>query len=148
MPQGALLNCESPESGCIPAHWPRRHSTSCYSKCPGTPMRIVMPSASRIKDVLLSDDADAFFELLARRLLRSRRMHPLRWLLIDLAYGVAATLTAWLIGGRIAGIVVGAIWGLLSALGLVAYAGRLLAGRNANGEGGTTLDTGPSNARR
>jgi hypothetical protein len=48
---------------------------------------------------------------------------------------VAATLIVWLVVGRIAGIVVGAVWGLLTVLGLVAYAGRLLAGRNANGQG-------------
>ena len=92
-----------------------------------------MLSPSRIKNVLLSD-ADAFFEPIARTWLRSRRVHPLRWQLIDLAYGVAATVMVWLVVGRIAGIVVAVVWGLLTVLGLVAYVGRLLAGRNPTGE--------------
>jgi hypothetical protein len=109
-------------------------SADCYSKRRSEPMRIVMPSASRIKDVLFSD-ADAFFEPLARTWLRSRRAHPLRWQLIDLAYGVAGTVMVWLFLGRLAGIVVGAVWALLTVLGLVAYAARLLAAPKANGDG-------------
>ena len=62
-----------------------------------------MPSASRIKDVLLSD-ADTLFEPVARTWLRSRRIHPLRWQLIDFAYGVAATVIVWMVVGRLAGI--------------------------------------------
>lgn len=93
-----------------------------------------MPSASRIKDVLFSDP-DAFFEPLARTWLRSRSVHPLRWQVIDLAYGAAGTVVVWLLFGRIAGIVVGAVWAVLIVLGLVAHAGRLLAGPKRNDDG-------------
>ena len=91
-----------------------------------------MLSPSRIKNVLFSDP-DAFFEPIARTWVRSRRAHPLRWLLIDLAYGVAMTVFFWLLLGRVAGIVVGAVWAVLTGLELI---GRLARRRAASGDDG------------
>jgi hypothetical protein len=90
-----------------------------------------MPSASRIKEVL-SSDADAFFEPLARTWVRSRRAHPHRWHLIDLAYGVAITVAFWLLLGSVAGIVVGAVWAVLTGWELI---GHLARRRAASGDG-------------
>lgn len=91
-----------------------------------------MRSVPGIKKVLFSD-ADAFFEPVARTWVRSRRAHPLRWLLIDLAYGVAMTVVFWLLLGRVAGIVVAAVWAVLTGWELI---GHLARRRAASGDGG------------
>jgi hypothetical protein len=81
-------------------------------------------------------DANEFFEWLAAAWLRTRRAHPLRWQILDLCWGGAATVAVWLVVGPIAGLVFAAMWGVLTVLGLLAYVGGLMTRRSQRDSGG------------
>ncbi len=66
---------------------------------------------------------------LAERYIASRRAHPIRWELIDLAAGTAAVIAAWLLLGQTVGIAAAILWALLTLLGLIALVVRMNAER-------------------
>jgi hypothetical protein len=80
-------------------------------------------------------DANEFFAWLAAAWLRTRRAHPLRWQILDLCWGAAATAVVWLVVGRIAGIIFAAMWAVLTVLGLLAYVERLMTRRSRRDSG-------------
>jgi hypothetical protein len=88
----------------------------------------------RLKTLLLSD-ANEPFDRLVRAWLESRSRRPIRWQIIDLCYGIAAIVVVWLLLGRIAGVILGAIWIGLTALGLLPRLASCLGRRGRGGSG-------------
>jgi hypothetical protein len=71
---------------------------------------------------------------LAARLLKARREHPWVWQAIDFLLGAALTAMAWLVIGRVAGIVFAAVWAFLMVVGLIGQVGLSVA--KSRGHGG------------